>query len=452
MKNYSSLLYKKLKTEVTKTLDDDRFYEYFMNVLESGVRFYGQKNEIIIKKIDPEWVNALENTIPALDTIVNKPRKFIERDEVIVPIELARKVGADSVKHLATHTQFISQVDEDGNVVPNKILNIFSEESYNLYENRFIITLINRASSFIDKRYDMLLKMAGDEFQSVLKLDSSFSDNGETVDYNLVFKLHQGQEYLNTKNDSLEILKKIEHIRLMFNSFKKSEFYQSLAGCTPVKSPIKRTNLMTKNHDFKRCYDLWYFLEKYTHPGYSVEKQQYDGVFDKEYVDELNSLVLFNYLIIKNNLEGERNKPADAENHIKKSEIKPKFIKNIIEEVVTEYDITEKELKQIFEDEISRAYNAKKNREEEILLAIINALGAEVDINIAENREEKILSLLKKALNAELKKRDAEERDPEENLLEEAILKYPPVSEEKKREDVILEALKRFLKGEEAEE
>ena len=388
MRNHSKELYSKFKTRVLAALESDRFHENFMKAVESGVRFYDQKNELLIKEIDAVWVNALHSTIPALDDIVNRPRKTIEREEVIVPVELARKVGADSVKHLATHTHFISQIDEAGNVIPNKIMNIYNEESYNLYENRFIVTLIQRACEFVDQRYDVVKEMTGNEFQSALKVDSTFSDNGEKVDYNLSLKLHQGAAYLDSENDSAAILEKIEHIRLMYTSFKRSEFFQSMVGCTRVKSPIARTNLIMKNPQFKECYDLWGFLEKYTEPGYSVEQHRSDGDFDFDYVSDLNTMILFNYLIMKNNLEDAYNRPT-ALTDKEVTVIEPKFQTKVIEETVPDYDIPKVELEQVPEKTVSVSSGVPNSREDAILAALAKVLA-----------EERILNALEKALAA----------------------------------------------------
>lgn len=393
MKHYSKELYTKFKTSVLSVLEMDSFHEYFIKVVESGVRSYAQKNEKLIKRIDEKWVNALHDTIPALDEIINKPRKFIEREEVIVPVELARKVGADSVKHLATHTQFISEVDDAGNVTPNKIMNIYNEESYNLYENRFIITLIQKACNFVDQRYDAVMLMTGDEFQSALKVGSDFSDNDEKLEYNLSLKLHQGPAYLGSENNNAAILQKIEHIRLMYTSFKRSEFFKSMVGCTPIKSPVSKTNLIMKNPQFKECYDLWGFLEEYTDPGYSVELHESDEDFDPEYVDELNVMILFNYLIMKNNLDNAYNKPAVVTGK-KMSVIKPKFQSKMIGETAPDYNIPKAELKQIPEETISHGSIASKSQEDAILAALAKFLG-----------EEQILSALEKALSAELNKK-----------------------------------------------
>jgi len=366
-----------------------------MEAVGSNARFYGQKNKRLIKKIDSKWVDALYDAIPALDEIVNKPRKFIEREEVIVPVDLSRKVGADSVKHLSTHTHFISQVDGDGGVVPSKIMNIYNEESFNLYENRFIFCLIKKACLFVDHRYDALVGMAGDEFESVLKVESSFNDNDETVDYSLSLRLHQGSEYLESKGDNAEVLKKIEHIRAMYTSFKRSEFYQELVGSVAVKSPISRTNLIMKNPRFKKCYNLWNFLEKYTKAGYSIEEQESDGDFSPEYVDELNAMILFSYLVMKNNMEIEHNKHMGITGK-KLRVIKPKINEKEIEETDPGSDFGNQKVK---EPEQPPQFNptASENKESAIFAALSKALG-----------DERIIRALEKALRVELGNEETE--------------------------------------------
>jgi len=408
MRNYSAGLYRKFKTRTMNTLNGDDFYEYFMKVVESGPRFYGQKNEILIKKIDEKWVNAIDKCIWPLESIIKKPRTFIERQENVIPVELARKVGSEAVKHLATHTQYISHV-KDGNVIPNKILNVFNEDSLDIYENRFIITLLTRVSQFLDRRYEALFGTTGDEFSSVLKVDSTFNDNDEKVEYSLVLKIHQGQSYLDNQNNDPQIFEKIEHIRTMIASYKKSEFYLNLQSCTQVKSPIQKTNLMTKHPDFKKCYELWQFLDKYTDVGYSIEKRQFDADFEEEYLDELNTTVLYNYLIMKNSLASEHNKAIDIHNFKKKRVIKPKFIRQMIEEFVDDYDVPEVELRKIFNDEISKAYKDKGTSEDEIKAALEKALGIETQKREKEEQEDEIKAALARALGLEDEKKEKEE-------------------------------------------
>ena len=75
--------------------------------------------------------------------IVDKPRRFIATSEEVVPVALAKKITADSVRHLSQNTQFIAS-NENGEIQPTRILNVTTEESYDLYENRFVYHLIQR--------------------------------------------------------------------------------------------------------------------------------------------------------------------------------------------------------------------------------------------------------------------------------------------------------------------
>lgn len=85
----------------------------------------------------------IEEGIDAIFNIVDKPRRFITTSEEVVPVALAKKITADSVRHLSMNTQFIAS-DENGDIQPTRVLNVTTEESYDLYENRFIYHLIQR--------------------------------------------------------------------------------------------------------------------------------------------------------------------------------------------------------------------------------------------------------------------------------------------------------------------
>ena len=133
----------------------DEYYGDMLDAMEGGKHEISLFNRFFEKKIDLKWVEAIEACTVALDTIVRNPRKFIVQEEEIVPIERARKITAESVRHLAQHTNMIARVDGD-RVTPSQILNVFREESFEIYENRFIFTLLRNLRHFIDTRYNVL--------------------------------------------------------------------------------------------------------------------------------------------------------------------------------------------------------------------------------------------------------------------------------------------------------
>ncbi|MEG2675753.1 MAG: DUF2357 domain-containing protein, partial [Clostridia bacterium] len=100
-------------------------------------------------------------------------------------ISLARAISTESVKHLAQHTNLISSVDKDGMVTPNKILNTTKEESFEIYENRFIYTLIKNLSAFITRRMDAIKAAYVNDHVLELNVDTSLFTGKTRVFYKL---------------------------------------------------------------------------------------------------------------------------------------------------------------------------------------------------------------------------------------------------------------------------
>src|SRR5574344_1306453 len=116
------------------------------------------KDEITVKTNirqvirDTSWIEMIEETIPYLDNIVRNPRKFIVQEEDVIPIEKTKKITQESIKHLAKHTSLIQDVDKDGLVQPLKLLNVYREETVDLYENRFIFSLLTNLKNFLNEQ------------------------------------------------------------------------------------------------------------------------------------------------------------------------------------------------------------------------------------------------------------------------------------------------------------
>ena len=107
---------------------------------------------------NPEWIRRIEDCIYELDQITNNPREVTATEGSVMPIELAKKINYESVQHLASHSQFIKEITDEGDVIPAKILGLYNKEEIHTYENRFIATFIRRLTLFIDKRYEFIKK------------------------------------------------------------------------------------------------------------------------------------------------------------------------------------------------------------------------------------------------------------------------------------------------------
>ena len=147
-----SKFYEDTVYQIINLLKQGEFYPKYIESIDAGKHDYKISQVYTKKNYSTEWIDKLEECIVALDTIVRNPRKFIVIEEDIVDISLARSISVESVKHLSQHTNLISSVTKDGMVIPSKILNTSKEESFEIYENRFIYTLLLKIRDFIEIR------------------------------------------------------------------------------------------------------------------------------------------------------------------------------------------------------------------------------------------------------------------------------------------------------------
>ena len=102
------------------------------------------------------------------------------------------------------------------------------------------------------------------------------------------------------------------------------------------------------------CYRLWQFLESYDEVGYSIEERDTPLEFDEEYQIQLFSNLITNYTVFKSLLEADPRKLSEIPPKRKKI-TKPKFIKKIQEEIVTDYNIPDVEVRKVIIEEVTQA-------------------------------------------------------------------------------------------------
>lgn len=346
-------LYSKYTSQVGEALEDDRYFQYLFEMIQAGDNTLQQKNRVLHKVVDERWLTVVEDGIKAIFNIVDKPRRFIATAEEVVPVALAKKITADSVRHLSQNTQFIAQ-NSDGEIHPTKILNVTTEESFDLYENRFVYHLIQRLFAFVDKRTDVIFWSTGDETCNVMSMESKVDDAYEQISYKVEMTIKNRQSYVENDDNHMDIFKRIDHVRRMSRVLRTSSFCDIMNGCAKVRSPIQRTNLMMKDPDYRTCYQLWQFIESYDEVGYTIEERDSTMEFDEEYLLQMYINMITNYTVFKSLLEADPRRLTELASK-KREPVKPKFIKEIKEEIVEDRNIPDVEIRQVFVEEVTQA-------------------------------------------------------------------------------------------------
>lgn len=353
MANTINDLYSKYTNRVERTLENDRYFQYLYEMVQAGNNTLQQKNRILHKVVDERWLTVVEEGVQAIFNIVDKPRRFIATTEEVVPVALAKKITSESVRHLSQNTQFIN-MNPAGEIQPTHVLNVTTEESFDLYENRFVYHLIQRLFTFVDKRTDVIFWTTGDETCNTMSMESKVDDAYEEISYKVEMTIKNRQSYVENDTDNMDVFKRIDRVRRMSRTLRSSAFCDIMSGCAKVHSPIQRTNLMMKDPDYRTCYKLWQFIENYDEVGYTIEAQDTALEFDEEYLVQMYINMITNYTVFKSLLESDPRKMTEIATR-KRRPVKPKFVKKIQEEIVDDCNIEDVEIRQVFVEEVTEA-------------------------------------------------------------------------------------------------
>lgn len=347
-------------TDGKESIADDKFYRYFYNLLETGNNYCNFSFARLVKQVDEEWVEEIERALPSLQHVILNPRKFIEEEREIVNIAIARNISTESVRHLLAHSNYIDEYDsKTGKVVPNKILNVYKEESLNTYENRFICTLVGELQFFVNKRFDAIFEASKDELGAYLEMNTIVDNYTETVEYKLQVKIRDKQTDKVNEANKNDIFTRIINIHRMVNTLVTGEFISTMRRFPAVRHPIVKTNAIAKNRDYKACHALWNFLHTYTQVGVQVSLLRQDPTISRAFEKDIYDSFIWNYAMLHSHLEDVDTLNIDRP--ARKKEMSSTFVRQILEELVQGMgDMPEATLKKMVNTELSNIQTRRK--------------------------------------------------------------------------------------------
>lgn len=281
----------------------DQFTEKFYSAFLSGNNEIYQKYISETKIFDEQWIKTVESYVPSLTKIINNPRSTIKVEEEIVAVERAKKITSQSVKHLAANTHMIKEVRADGSVMPKNILTSYTDIDYGTYENRFIMTLIDRLFIFVRSRYEIIEKNIESFEKRRLHLKSDFPFNDTLVEFEMNFTLIDETEDKELNEFNKKLLKRVEYLNKVVTSLRSSHFMEIMKEHRKIYPPIMKTNVILKNVDFRNAYLLWLFIDRYNTLAFTTEVEEKDLTFNEDYYKAIHRQVLTTYSSIVANQE-----------------------------------------------------------------------------------------------------------------------------------------------------
>ena len=358
-------IYQAYTKQVIETLASTEFYEFFMQELETADNEFRFSNRRVEKIVDIKWVDALEEALPALQNIVASPRNVLHEEELTVNIAHAKKCEPASVRHLAQHGSLVDEFDQEvGEVRPNKLMQKFRDETLDLYENRLVITVLENAFNFVKIRYDALTSALSDEFGANLKVTTNMDTHTEHMHFDMYLHVKERDDILSTDAKHRNVFERISRLNRVLTLFINSPFAASLAKANRIKGALVKTNVLKKNPNYKAIVKLYEFLHSYDEIGYGMKIIEQSTEISDEFRRDIFHGVMSQYIFLKNYLENEKGRELPSEAIERKTTLRPKFIKEIIEELTEDYDLPDVEIRKVLIEELTKAQLMKEEAEE----------------------------------------------------------------------------------------
>ena len=349
-------IYKKFTKSVIRALGSTEFYLYFMDAIANAENRIQFSNRKMIKTVDTTWVDAIEESLAGFQTIITNPRNVIKEEELIVNVANAKRTGTEVVQHLAQHAALVEKFDEEtGDVRPSRLMQRYREDSTNLYENRLVFTALEMAYHFTQIRHDALFEAMSDEFGAKLKVESDMNSPTELVHMDMFLHIKKVESFLDTDDKNFEVFSRISRIFRVLSMYMNTEFAQRMAKLGRVKGPVTKTNVLKKNPNYRKIVALFEFLKSYQDIGYTIRVVEQNPEVNETLQRDIYHNILFNYLVLKGYLQDEEDRQVTVKQTGKRRTLKPKFIKEIIEELTEDYDLPDVEVRKVLIEELTKS-------------------------------------------------------------------------------------------------
>lgn len=238
--------------------------------LESGTgtaSFNGQLRRCVW---DEAWIETMLAGLPFVERALEEQRRFIESNAEVRRVDQARRTTVESVRHLAQHSNLISRLDGE-DIIPDKLLIVERDDSYDIYENRFLFTLVLKMQSFLAERYAAVAEINESEgFSLELERSAVWNRQRMGAGLRLSYERRPARNRSDIDVSEMTAMERVNHLRQRTSQLLNTPLMRQLKGVSPLHPPIVRTNVFKKNENFRRALELYEYLEHYQGPGYQI--------------------------------------------------------------------------------------------------------------------------------------------------------------------------------------
>lgn len=278
---------------------------------------------------------------------------------------------------------------------------IDEHESFAIYENRVLLTLIHKALMFVDDKYSKMKDVPNDSYNNIT-MNRHLELNQQKLDFsvNYVNEDHESlAEDLDVEDiESLSDFDRIRRIRQGLNECLATPLMKEIAKEPQVKPPLTQTNLLKENPNFKKAVELWSFLDTYKKQGFELVGEEYNGKMTDENKEDVYLAMEFQHFMMSITTNPALRKMLqekyEEENALAKEEIE-KLTAEITElkQKIAELESVIEEKNKIIDEQQAEIRRLQTENEQQKALIAEQKQKIEEQANIIKTQECKIAAL-----------------------------------------------------------
>lgn len=198
-----------------------------------------------------------------LHQISRSPRLDIRYEEEVTDVARAKRLAKGALVHLASHSECWQRQTLSG-VVPKKVKARFSEDDFDIYENRVFARLLDKLEKHLSLRIRTVKQLTETLDQAL-----NFYEN-QGIDHRLTHKICTlwGQTFdeeatLETMVLLQETLEQLNSMHLSIRNLKQSGLYLTVARQGQVGHALYRTNILNHDAHYRHLAILWDELNRH---------------------------------------------------------------------------------------------------------------------------------------------------------------------------------------------
>lgn len=210
-------------------------------------------------------IAQIKSTLPYITNVVQKPYITLTTETDMVRAERAGTLSPAGIRQTIRDGKIWKRGESD-EVRPEYIYAVSHEDDYNSYENRLVKALIDRLIHMLR----VPLRTAKEGIPSLYESYFQVSHLNK-LDF---MKFMQTDTFHQAKSRTYEDYTDLVRLRSRVVAYRQSQFYKTMDRYPAFTGTPEMTNLFTHNENYRRCVQLWRFLDAQDSPVSTLSAAQ----------------------------------------------------------------------------------------------------------------------------------------------------------------------------------